>query len=108
MHSARALLLGGTSRSGSEATCAVVLTTNMSCTMTLISKHGMRKCNVHIFSLSQLTYSQVRHWKRGIDSCHPIMAESAAKPSSDAEVEGLSSSSETSEDECIRRSEFIL
>ena len=53
----------------------------------------------------------MRHWKRGIDSCQPIMAESAAKPSSDVEVEGLSSSSETSEEECIRRSdpgEFIM
>ena len=39
------------------------------------------------------------------------MAESAAKPSSDAELEGLSSSSETSEEECIRRSdsgEFVM
>ena len=39
------------------------------------------------------------------------MAEPAAKPSSDVEFEGLSSSSETSEEECIRRSdsgEFIM
>jgi len=43
----------------------------------------MRKCNVHIFffavTANEILYSQVRHWKRGIDSCQPIMASGGSR-----------------------------
>ena len=76
----------------------------------LIWNEEMQRLHFFAVTANEILYSQVRHWKRGIDSCQPIMAESAAKPSSDVEVEGLSSSSETSEEECIRSDsgEFIL